>query len=353
MKRLLMIIVAILILPSLVFSEEFSNKTFLKFKKGMVRVKRVNGGWVRAKNNMDLNIGDTIKTLSNGRATVVLSGTAFVKVKPNSVLTIPKDKSNTAKKVSFIKLAKGVLWAHAKKEENSLKVATPSAICGVRGTEFIVEAGRDFMRLIVTKGAVAFVPMVKGIAPKAQLVKSGHQIFFKPSVAKKKAAVKKKAKAKKKAKKEKSKEQTKNKENKSTTPKEQPKQESTQPSTKQPKQESPTDIFNNAVNDMLETSGLNKDTSFEDAANSINTTTTNNTGIVEQQQIDSSAQETINSLTNNFESSPSSDSSTSINEVTNYVQDVIDNTTSDTKTETSPDSTVNTSVQYGQVKVNW
>jgi len=346
---LFFILLAIFILPGMIFSEEFSNKTYLKFKKGMVRVKKANGRWVKAVTNMELGIGDTIKTLSNGRATVVLAGTAFLKVKPKSELIIPKDKSNTSEKVSLVKLATGVLWAHAKKEKNSLKVATPQAICGVRGTEFIVQAGRDFMRLIVTQGAVAFVPTVKGIAPKAKLVQKGQQIFFKPSVAKKQAEeLKKKEKAKKKEEKKKEEPAPKAKEEQPAAPNAEEKQSPEE----QPAIESPTDIFNKAVDEMLETSGIAPESSFEDVATKIAGTVSDNTGI-SVQTIDNTAQTLTESMTGNFESSTSIDPTDSIQQVTDYVNDVIDNTTSDTKTETTPDVTVNTATQYGQVKVSW
>ena len=120
--------------------EEFVNQTFLKFKRGMVRIKPVGcDHWVRARNGTILKPGDEIKAGESGMATIVLQGTAFVRLKRNSKLIIPKpSEANTPKKVSFLKLLWGVLWARARKEKNSLKCATPQCVVGVRGTEFEV-----------------------------------------------------------------------------------------------------------------------------------------------------------------------------------------------------------------------
>ena len=118
--------------------EEFTNKTYVKFKKGHTRIKIVGcNKWMGLQDGMELKPGDIVQTLVDGRAIIVLSGSSFVRVKPNTTMIIPK-KENTSEKVSLLKLVWGVLWVHAKKEKNMLKVATPQAVCGVRGTEFEV-----------------------------------------------------------------------------------------------------------------------------------------------------------------------------------------------------------------------
>lgn len=122
---------------------EFPNRTYLQGKAGMVRIKKAGGDWTKAEANMDLAIGDMVKTLSDGKAQVILAGTSVIRVKPDSEFIIPADPANTKEKVSFIQMVKGVLWAKARKENDSLKVATPNAICGVRGTEFTVQVKKE------------------------------------------------------------------------------------------------------------------------------------------------------------------------------------------------------------------
>lgn len=117
--------------------DQFVNYSFIRFKKGMVRIKPMGcDHWVRARNGTILKPGDEIKTGENGIANISLPNSGFIKLRPNSMIIIPKVDINTYEKVSLIELAIGVLWVHKKKEKELLKVATPNAICGVRGTEF-------------------------------------------------------------------------------------------------------------------------------------------------------------------------------------------------------------------------
>jgi hypothetical protein len=134
--------------------ENFEHRTYIKSYKGKVKVKKAGGNWIDVEINMELEIGDMVKTLSDGKAEIVLKGAAIVKVKPDTEFVIPEDKANTEKKVGFIKMVKGFLWARAKKEENSLKVATPNAICGVRGTEFEVAFKDNITCVTVMEGTV-------------------------------------------------------------------------------------------------------------------------------------------------------------------------------------------------------
>jgi len=152
---------------------EFPNRTFLENKEGMVLIKRAHGNWTKAETQMDLEVGDWVRTLSNGKATIILAGTAVIRLKPESEFVIPEDTANSTEKVSFIRMIQGVLWANAKKRDDSLSVATPSAICGLRGTEFEIQvddqqscfycvtgellvkptsAARDFTELVVKAG---------------------------------------------------------------------------------------------------------------------------------------------------------------------------------------------------------
>jgi hypothetical protein len=122
--------------------------------EGMVRIKKANGEWLDAMPGMELEIGDYVKTGSDGKTEFSLAGTAIIRVKPESEFIIPEHKSNTTKKVSFIKMVKGVLWARAKKDVDSLKVATPNAICGVRGTEFEISYKDSITCVEVFEGTV-------------------------------------------------------------------------------------------------------------------------------------------------------------------------------------------------------
>lgn len=126
----------------------------LQSKQGMVRIKKANGPWVKAVEGIHIYSGDMIKTLSNGSVTLKLNGGSIVTVKPDSEFVIPEDPANTKEKVSVIRVMQGALFARAKKEENSLNVGTPNAICGVRGTEFEVNVIGDQTCVEVYEGMV-------------------------------------------------------------------------------------------------------------------------------------------------------------------------------------------------------
>ena len=160
--------------------EEFPPRSYLKSHTGFVQFKRGDGNWVDASSDMDLQIGDRIRTLRNGRAEIILAGTAVIKIKPDSEFVVPPDKANSDKKVGFIKMVKGFLWARAKKEEDSLKVATPNAICGVRGTEFEVSYRDNRSCLQVFEGTVWFSPSSGG---NTTILKAGQTACIPPDTA--------------------------------------------------------------------------------------------------------------------------------------------------------------------------
>ncbi|MDD2717362.1 MAG: FecR family protein [Candidatus Wallbacteria bacterium] len=356
-KRLILLVIGILFLTQIVYAEdEFPNRTFLKEKVGMVRVKKAGGDWVKADDNMDLAIGDMVKTLSNGKAEVVLSGTAVIRVKPDSEFIIPESKANTKEKVSFIQMIKGTLWAKAKKEDDSLKVATPNAICGVRGTEFIIEVTRDLMRLTVTNGSVAFVPLLTGVTPKPQLVQAGQQMSFVPSIALKAAEAEKKKMEEKKG------EQKGEGESKKVN-------ENAKFDQKGNVIGNAVETFQDAVKQMEEATPATGDTGtgntgIQESENIKNTgiksTTTaaaslENTGL-EIQQLTQTVQQVAQEFTSSdFTKATTGTSDTSTNqEMQKYVNNVINNTTSNTLTEDKPTSGgTSQSGEMGQVKVKW
>jgi hypothetical protein len=155
---------------------DFPNRSFIRSSEGMVRVKRADGNWVKVEDNMDLDVGDMVKTLSNGKVELVLAGTAMLRIKPDSEFIIPTDKSNTKEKVSFIEMVRGVLWARARKDKDSLKVATPNAICGVRGTDFeidIIEEGKSCFYCHEGEIAIRPQPEPKDAARRVIVLKAG------------------------------------------------------------------------------------------------------------------------------------------------------------------------------------
>lgn len=171
-QRHLFIIVLVLI-SNLAFAGSMLQKC-----KGEVVITRDRTS-LEGKKGTVLYPGDTIRTGPDGYAGIRLEGSGFVHMKPETQFLIPAEQDSD-KGISVIRMLKGLLWVKARKRKDSLRVMTPNAICGVRGTEFIMEVDHEVVRLSVGEGQVAFVPVVKGMVPKAFLLEAGDEISFEP-----------------------------------------------------------------------------------------------------------------------------------------------------------------------------
>jgi hypothetical protein len=100
--------------------------------------------------------GDTIET-KNGEVTFYMVA-AKIKMGAQTVVKFAKEASGFGEGPSMLQMVKGFLWAYAKKDKNSLKVATPNAICGVRGTSYKISHDQATKTTIVEveDGVVAF-----------------------------------------------------------------------------------------------------------------------------------------------------------------------------------------------------
>jgi len=97
--------------------------------------------------------------------------TTFV-IKPETEIIIP----SAAAKVSIIKLLVGNLWANVKRmfKDGALEVEMGQAVCGIKGTTFVVEGGKGVSRLKVIEGQVEFRSKVTG---EKKIVKTGETIY--------------------------------------------------------------------------------------------------------------------------------------------------------------------------------
>jgi|LSQX01.2.fsa_nt_gb hypothetical protein len=124
----------------------------ITFVKGIVEVKRAGtDNWIRARRNMPLNPGDTVRTGKNSYADLGCSSGEFtqatgsdIMLRPLSTITVP-DKTLKVEKKSKVRVAvddamKKVYSLFGKEE---FEVETPSAVCGIRGTDFIVDVDEN------------------------------------------------------------------------------------------------------------------------------------------------------------------------------------------------------------------
>ena len=110
---------------------------------GNVTVKKGGGSKIYdAYNNMSLNQGDTVYTGDNSSVTLKLSnGDADVTLSGNAELNVSDLNSSNGNKKSKLKVWAGSIWVKVKSlagVDDEFEVETPTAVMGVRGTQFYV-----------------------------------------------------------------------------------------------------------------------------------------------------------------------------------------------------------------------
>ena len=115
----------------------------VKVAKGQVEVER-NGQTMPAKVGMRLETADVVRTGADGAIGITMADNSLLSTGPNSILSLDRfDYDPTTNHGRFdTALQKGSLSVisgrMAKQSPDAMTVRTPSAILGVRGTEFVV-----------------------------------------------------------------------------------------------------------------------------------------------------------------------------------------------------------------------
>ena len=116
----------------------------VKVSRGNVQIER-NGAKIAAPVGAAVQTSDVILTGADGSAGVTFTDNSLVSVGPNSVFAIDKYTFDSTTHVGEFEgnLKKGRLAAISgkmvKQSPESMKIRAPSAIMGVRGTEFVVQ----------------------------------------------------------------------------------------------------------------------------------------------------------------------------------------------------------------------
>ena len=128
----------------------------VKEVQGDVTIKTQGGGPHRPEPGTVVKPGDTIETKNGGITFYMVA--AKIKMGAQTVVTIVKEASGFGEGPSMLEMVKGFLWARAKRDKNSLKIATPNAICGVRGTSYKISHDQATKTTVVEveDGVVAF-----------------------------------------------------------------------------------------------------------------------------------------------------------------------------------------------------
>jgi hypothetical protein len=125
---------------------------------GTVEVKRTKDTeWTKAELNMPVHFGDQVKTLEDGNITITFLDESLMTVQPNTHVALNTIISPFEKRNSVL-LFFGRIWNKARRkivQMRGYEVQTPTAVLGVRGTEFEVGSYEDGTTLVrVASGGV-------------------------------------------------------------------------------------------------------------------------------------------------------------------------------------------------------
>lgn len=140
MRKLLLVLAAIGFSGAAVASDI----GLVKVAKGDVRIER-GGARLPATVGAAVRISDVVVTGADGSAGITFTDNSLVSVGPRSVFAIDKYRFDTTTHAGEFEghLRQGRLAAVSgkmvKQSPESMKIRTPSAIMGVRGTEFVVQ----------------------------------------------------------------------------------------------------------------------------------------------------------------------------------------------------------------------
>lgn len=112
--------------------------------------------------------GSSIETGTSGRAKIIMSDRSVIHISPSTKTNIANYVPNEGKKNVEIQLSQGKIRSEVKGaygENNKFLIKTPTAVAGVRGTDFLVNHNIQTNTTSVTtfKGAVELTALKNGI----------------------------------------------------------------------------------------------------------------------------------------------------------------------------------------------
>lgn len=136
--------------------------------KGDVKVD-TNGKKAAAKVREKVFQDSTVETGPDGRAKIVMSDRSVVHISPDSKIKIAKYSDKEGAKNVELSLSKGKVRNEVKgayDDKNRFEVKTPTAVAGVRGTDFIIDHNikTNTTEIKTIEGTVAFQAMKNNVA---------------------------------------------------------------------------------------------------------------------------------------------------------------------------------------------
>lgn len=155
------IFLLMLVSQSKIYAEELHG--IFMVVKGNVEVESKKTGKFKAKVSSKVYAGDTISTDAEGRGKIVMSDRNVLNISPSTKFTINKYENDptTGVRNVDIDLSQGKLRSNVEQkydgEKSQYLIKTPTAVAGVRGTQFLTsfDPATRKTEIVTFKGAVA------------------------------------------------------------------------------------------------------------------------------------------------------------------------------------------------------
>src|SRR5215471_4741200 len=134
---LLSLAAAMLVLAGLAPAARAEEAGHVKVVKGTVQVER-SGQKLPATVGAAVQSGDVVTTGADGSVGITFLDNSLLSAGPNSVLVIDRFAFDSTLQKGTLAVVSGKL---SKASPDAMKVKTPAAVLGVRGTEFLVRTG--------------------------------------------------------------------------------------------------------------------------------------------------------------------------------------------------------------------
>lgn len=149
--------------------------------KGDIKVQKSDSQMQVAKVGLKVAVGDTIISAADSRAKIVMLDHNVINISPSTKMKIEKYTTGADKNVE-LSLIEGKVRSNVEQEYDGEKtkylIKTPTAVAGVRGTQFITsfDAKTKITEIVTLKGQVSFTSLVAANTSAANstvLVKKG------------------------------------------------------------------------------------------------------------------------------------------------------------------------------------
>ena len=180
MKKTIIFVLCCIILTTFA-AQSFGKEQILigsfTIVKGKVNILRAGEEkWIKAEVDMPVYPGDKVKTGAKSEAELILDDGSMLRIEEKTLIEIVDSKiegeGEEAKKNFFLNLFSGKALNNLKKlahKESRYNITTKTAVAGIRGTEFSVEADEDKTEVAVFEGEVDVANKVEGA--EAEIVK--------------------------------------------------------------------------------------------------------------------------------------------------------------------------------------